>query len=247
MLNQAPIVVRKHNLHIASNSRHIRSGGFGVSSSPGSSANITRNASEVSPIRMNRIEQNMLDSIYGKEAEKEKRIAKRGKVANLRHRRTQSQQEREEDSVAAEVDRQRKNRVHMVKSSDSLGGSPAAAPGPAPALAPMASPASAPQVVSSPFHMDEDMGAAEQGFSGDLVEHDNMKTATKDWHVEYGPGAHGLQDYIRICRLYPDNQWCRDRGYHSSTPAPKSAALRPGVGNVLAIILVASCGIHFAQ
>ena len=65
------------------------------------------------------------------------------------------------------------------------------------------------------FTMDEDLGAAEQGFEGENVEHDNMKTMTKDWSGEYGPSLQ--TDYAAICAEYPDNEWCRLHGYHRPT------------------------------
>jgi hypothetical protein len=85
--------------------------------------------------------------------------------------------------------------------------------------------------------MDEDAGAAEQGFSGETVEHDDMKTMTKDWRGEYGPES-GLHDFYKICAEYPDNQWCRDRGYHTSTLHPKSATTQSTCGAALAMVLV---------
>ena len=51
---------------------------------------------------------------------------------------------------------------------------------------------------------------------------------TQDWHGEYGPGAEGLQSYYEICALYPENKWCRLRGYHRPTPNPKSGAMARG-------------------
>jgi hypothetical protein len=83
--------------------------------------------------------------------------------------------------------------------------------------------------------MNEDEGAPEQGFGGDIVEHDNMKTATKDWSAEYGRHQQG---YKEICALYPNNRWCRDRGYHQTTPAPKSAGVRALSSLLLALPIV---------
>jgi len=62
--------------------------------------------------------------------------------------------------------------------------------------------------------MDEGSKMPEQGFEGKLVAHDNMKTATSDWHSEYGPHS-GHQSYEAICEQYPDNSWCKLRGYHN--------------------------------
>lgn len=75
--------------------------------------------------------------------------------------------------------------------------------------------------------MDESEGHPEQGFSGELVAHDNMKTVTSDWHAEYGPHAKGHQSYEAICAQYPDNTWCKLRGYRAAKmKAEKSAATR---------------------
>lgn len=68
----------------------------------------------------------------------------------------------------------------------------------------------------------------EQGFEGKLVAHDNMVTHTEDWQMEYGPRADHLT-HEAICAQYPDNQWCRLRGYHVKTSVslpPKSSTLR---------------------
>jgi len=106
---------------------------------------------------------------------------------------------------------------------------------PSPAVVIAAGPASAPEPpggVSGRSHpsgwsrMDESQAMPEQGFEGGLVAHDNMKTATSDWHAEYGPRAIGHQSYEAICAEYPDNTWCKARGYHTKKPAQKSAATR---------------------
>mmetsp|Transcript_86727 Transcript_86727/g.136827 ORF Transcript_86727/g.136827 Transcript_86727/m.136827 type:complete len:247 (+) Transcript_86727:11-751(+) len=52
-----------------------------------------------------------------------------------------------------------------------------------------------------------------QGFSGKLVAHANMKTMPSDWHIEYGPRAH-RQTLEEICAEYPENTWCKYKGYH---------------------------------
>merc|ERR1740133_344459 len=80
-----------------------------------------------------------------------------------------------------------------------------------PAPAPFAMSAPGPAPFSALDSMDEDTGAQEQGFDGEIVEHDNMKTMTKDFRAEYGPHAEGLHSYDKICELYPDNKWCRLR------------------------------------
>lgn len=118
------------------------------------------------------------------------------------------------------------------------------AEGPAPAPMPMSAPSPSKY---SPFVMDEDLGAPEQGFLGDVVEHDNMKTMTRDWHGEYGPGADGLQSYYEICALYPENKWCRLRGYHRTTLEPKSGAMAMKPAWTISIMtLLAACGLVMA-
>jgi len=114
----------------------------------------------------------------------------------------------------------------------------AATVGSAPGPAPMMAPGSAPSPANSAWTMDEDMGAAEQGFSGETVEHDNMKTMTKDWRNEYGKHAGGLRSYVEICALYPDNTWCRNKGYH--TPAPRSSAVQAIGGATLTFVVAAA-------
>jgi hypothetical protein len=241
MLNQAPIIVSQHNLHIATNSRHIKRLGFGVGKLPTTVETTTRNGTQESATALSRIEEDMLDSVYGSTAEEE--AAAQVRKFHFRAGHKQTEQNAAEDLTAQEVTRERKHRAHMVK----LGGSPAAAkagaaPAPVPAAAPAAAPGQAEEEGESHsmFNMDEDQGAPDQGFSGDIVEHDNMKTMTKDWRGEYGLGS-GHHSYVKICAMYPDNQWCHDRGYHRTTPRPKSAAVRPMGGAIWALVLAASC------
>lgn len=72
--------------------------------------------------------------------------------------------------------------------------------------------------------MDANAKLPEQGYTGEGVAHDNMKTATSDWHAEYGPHS-GHQSYEAICAAYPDNTWCKLRGYRAKQ-LQKSAAAR---------------------
>jgi len=129
-----------------------------------------------------------------------------------------------------------------VANGPSAADSPAAA-GPAPAPAPMAAPA---QSGDSPFTMDEGLGAPEQGFAGETVEHNNMKTMTDDWHGEYGPGAEGLQSYYKICALYPDNKWCHLRGYHRTTPKPNSGSVQVAGSSTVMTLVVVAYGVFLA-
>jgi len=115
-------------------------------------------------------------------------------------------------------------------SAQAVASSAGSAPGPAPGQPPGLG-------ADAAYAMDEDVGAPEQGFKGQIVEHDNMKTMTEDWHGEYGPNASGEHSYIKICAEYPDNTWCRNHGYH--TPAPRSSANQAG-GAVLSLILAAA-------
>merc|ERR1719424_1608003 len=46
--------------------------------------------------------------------------------------------------------------------------------------------------------MKEDDGAQEQGFSGKIVEHDDMKTKTADWRQEYGNGETETADGQKV-------------------------------------------------
>lgn len=111
--------------------------------------------------------------------------------------------------------------------------SPAAAASPGPAVA--------------PDGMTDYEGAAagklpEQGFHGELVAHDNMVTQTQDWHSEYGP--HSGPSYEEICRKYPDNQWCKLRGYHGApVETPKESPPAPGLlrASTVATIVVGVC------
>jgi len=106
--------------------------------------------------------------------------------------------------------------------------------GPAPAT--MAAPAPSAASIEGP--MDEDKGTPEQGFSGEAVEHTNMKTVTEDWHGEYGPDS-GHQSYREICALYPDNKWCHLRGYHRPTPKPSGVVLQASSNLIITSIVLA--------
>jgi len=54
----------------------------------------------------------------------------------------------------------------------------------------------------------------EQGYSGPLVEHEDMETRTKDWRKEYGPRSkHPRRTFENVCRQYPESEWCRHNGY----------------------------------
>jgi len=248
MLNQAhrmgPLITGERGLHIATNSRRIKRIGSAVSAQPETVASAMGNATQDETMHLSRIEKDLIDSVYGNEQaagqKGELHTETRGQAVHFRKSRKKAytEQEAAEDLTAQEVQRQRKNRARLVKIVGVPGGAPAAA-GPAPAPGPMGSPAASPAgAMNSAFHMDEDLGAAEQGFQGDTVEHDNMKTMTKDWRGEYGGGKH---DFMTICAQYPDNQWCRDRGYHRPTQPPKSASVRSSGSGYIFAALVVGC------
>lgn len=235
MLNQAPIIVSQHNLRIATNSRHIKSLGFGVGKSPTPPA-LATNATEESSTALNRIDQKANDVRAANEGEHNEQ---RKQNFYFRHGHIQTERNAAEDLTAEEMQERATDRRQSAETNEALASHSStsviavAAPAPATALSsapsPVASPAAAPVAAKEPntaiFSMSEDLGAQEQGFSGDVVQHDNGKTMTKDWRGEYGPDS-GMTSYVKICQLYPDNQWCHDRGYHRSTPPPKSAAFQ---------------------
>lgn len=217
---------------------------------------------------LNRMEQSKKDTVasesrwsreYEGVAEEDiKNTVKSDQNFHFRSGHKQTEQNAAEDLTAEEVHRKGKEnfkpervdmKVEMNKApSDGLAPSgapdPAGAPGAALAASPSAAPAGAPEEQRGSFSMDEASGAQEQGFSGDIVQHDNMKTMTKDWRGEYGPNS-GLNNYRKICEAYPDNQWCHDRGYHASnleTGPPKSAAVRISSGKFLALVVAVFCG-----
>lgn len=233
MLNQAPIIISQHNLRIVSNSRHLKSLGFGVGKSPAASA---VNATKESSTALNRIDRKAMDLSDVHVANEGQHNEKRSQHFYFRAGHKQTERNAAEDLTAEEMQRQTvgetvKASASQQSSASMAGPAPAPATAPASAPSPVAAPAAAPVAAKEPntdiFSMSEDLGAQEQGFSGDVVQHDNGKTMTKDWRGEYGPGS-GMSSYVKICQLYPDNQWCHDRGYHrsTSTPPPKSAAVQ---------------------
>jgi len=239
MLNQAPIIVSQHNLHIATNSHHIKSGGFGDAKLPSTLA-ATRGT-----------EKDMIETVYRHTAEEDQDAAKRDQKFHFRRGHKQTEQNAAVDLTAEELQKGTRERGDKVQVKYAVGRAsgpaPSGAPGPAPSPggspgpAPAASPAAAPYAPEGEKEtngfstMIEHLGAHEQGFSGKLVQHDNGKTMTKDWLGEYGPGS---DSHKKICQLYPDNQWCRDRGYHRSTPPPKSEAVRAPASLLIFSLLV---------
>jgi len=95
-------------------------------------------------------------------------------------------------------------------------GPAAAAPGGAPAPAVAAAPGPAGDILGS--KVARPMQA--QGFSGELIYHEDQKTMTDDWGREFGPHA-GHRDIKTICMEHKDNEWCDLHGYYDTK---KSAA-----------------------
>jgi len=89
--------------------------------------------------------------------------------------------------------------------------------------------------------MNEGEKIPSQGFSGELVAHDNMVTQTEDWRSEYGP--HHGPSYERICAQYPDNLWCKLRGYHDkkAAPAPEEPEPLHISKTLVALVLALMC------
>lgn len=114
---------------------------------------------------------------------------------------------------------------------------------PAPVDAPQPPAGVAPDSEEILTKMDESEKMPSQGFDGELVAHDNMVTQTADWHSEYGP--HAGPSYEAICAQYPDNTWCKYRGYHSKKEPPTESVDPPrdpiGTSNLVATILVSVC------
>lgn len=99
--------------------------------------------------------------------------------------------------------------------------------------APASAPAAAPVVAPAPKEPDgwsmKVRPLPEQGFQGQLKEHEDMDTATSDWRREFGPKS-GFSSFQEICAQYPKNEWCRLHGYHRPqyAAAPlRSAAAKP--------------------
>jgi len=64
---------------------------------------------------------------------------------------------------------------------------------------------------SGRLHMKADWKLPTQGYWGKLVEHEDKKTMTEDWGAEFNADH---RTYAEICKEHPDNQWCRQNGYH---------------------------------
>jgi hypothetical protein len=95
-----------------------------------------------------------------------------------------------------------------------VGGAPAGAPAPAPAQSPAAAAPWAPSA-PGPAILGGKTGRElqSQGYSGELVEHEDLVTMTDDWGREFGPHA-GHRDIKSICEHHPGNEWCELHGYY---------------------------------
>jgi len=115
-----------------------------------------------------------------------------------------------------------------AKKSGEEGGDPGA-----PAAAPSASPAAAPM---GPILGGKARGALqEQGYSGELVAHEDQKTMTDDWGREFGPHA-GHRDIKEICAETPGNEWCDLHGYYDKER--RSAASSTSLAAVALALMV---------
>lgn len=197
-----------------------------------SAKNVGRQEPQDSATALSRISRENAGNTEGDEDISERIATRLNRIAHA-HVRGSRRQQHVKEAKASSADRFAKE---FTMKDAPIGLSP---PVPAPAPGPMNAPgpAPAPMQASGGFGtMDEDMGAPEQGFRGKIVEHDNMITMTKDWRGEYGPNAEGLTSYVKICAQYPDNAWCRERGYHRTTPPPKASALRPAISIFFAAV-----------
>jgi len=90
-----------------------------------------------------------------------------------------------------------------------------------PSSAPVAAPGAAPAAPATPtLSPSENLaratkglqadGAPEQGLHGDLVKHEDKKTTTQDWRLEYGAGTQSLK---QICDKNKSNVWCRQHAH----------------------------------
>jgi len=79
---------------------------------------------------------------------------------------------------------------------------------PAPAPVAVGAAAPAPGKAKRPWFTKAVDSLPEQGYSGDLIDHEDSETSTDDWQEEFGPNA-GHRTYREICRDFPENEWCR--------------------------------------
>jgi hypothetical protein len=160
-----------------------------------------------------------------------------------------------QETLAKDVDAGQKGEAGKGKVVHPSGG---AAPAPAPSPAP--GPAGAPGPGTYPkdeawyyknggtdptrFHMSEKRKLPVHGYHGKLVEHDDMKTSSTDWHSEFGDSA----DISAVCKDHPDNPWCVEQGYHGSASrhdARNSATSAMASSAMFVLFMVTVCAAFF--
>jgi len=113
---------------------------------------------------------------------------------------------------------------------------PVAIVGGAPAGAPSAAPAASPAFTGPILGTKAGRPLQSQGYSGDLVAHEDGETMTDDWGREFGPHA-GHRDIKTICMEHPDNEWCSLHGYYDK-PVRSAAPLKSMIAVVIALLLI---------
>lgn len=105
----------------------------------------------------------------------------------------------------------------------------------APASPAAAPPGAAPAISGPILGTKSGRALQEQGYSGDLVAHEDQVTMTEDWGREFGPHA-GHRDIKTICAETPGNEWCDLHGYYDK---PKSGTTVKSMAAVFAAALFA--------
>jgi len=103
----------------------------------------------------------------------------------------------------------------------------AAAPSPGP------SPAPGPQLFGGKFHRE----LPDQGFSGELGQHEDRKSAIKDWGREFGITS-GHKNARAICAEHPNNEWCLIHGYYQNLKSGSRAV--PVRATIAAVAILVS-------
>lgn len=112
------------------------------------------------------------------------------------------------------------------------GGAPAPAGGGAPAPGPASSPAIAGPILGTKAGRP----LQEQGYSGDLVMHEDTVTMTDDWGREFGPHTYDANhvNVKKICLEHPGNEWCSLHGYYDKESAASSVSALIAMVSLLA-------------
>lgn len=108
------------------------------------------------------------------------------------------------------------NRKDEEESVEAKGSAPAADGAPAPAIA------------GPILGTKKGRALQSQGYSGELVAHEDRKTMTDDWGLEFGPHA-GHRDVKSICADHPGNEWCSLHGYYDKERSAASVKCLVGV------------------